>query len=117
MHINATQVQYYERFTPLLVEPVLPNGYADVQPGDCVVSFSRKAIYTTKKQIEEATGLRACVVYGSLPAETRRHQARCCCSVHWHLRSSAFSSIAQTLRITSALIFRPRICSAVAFFA
>lgn len=68
------EVQRYQRFTPLVVEEQLPNGYSDVRPGDCIVSFSRKTIYSTKKKIEEATGLRACVVYGSLPAETRRHQ-------------------------------------------
>ncbi len=44
------QVQQYERFTPLVVEPKgLPNGWADVTEGDCIVAFSRRAIYSIRK--------------------------------------------------------------------
>jgi hypothetical protein len=36
--------------TPLKVdEQGLPNGWADVQPGDAVVAFSRKDIYRARK--------------------------------------------------------------------
>ena len=34
------------------------NGYQDVRPGDCVVAFSRKAIFEIKSFIESTTGLR-----------------------------------------------------------
>ena len=34
----------------------LPGGYKDVQPGDCVVAFSRNDIYDIKATIESATG-------------------------------------------------------------
>jgi len=43
--------------------------------GDCVVAFSRKDIYTLKRRIEKNLGLKCCVVYGSLPPETRKAQA------------------------------------------
>ena len=36
----------------------LERGYLDVQPGDCVVAFSRKDIYDIKQLIEAGTGQR-----------------------------------------------------------
>lgn len=57
-------------------EEGLAGGYGGVQPGDCVVAFSRKDIYTIKQYIEQETKHRACVVYGALPPETRRQQAK-----------------------------------------
>ena len=45
-------------------EEGLPGGYKDVQPGDCVVAFSRNDIYDIKATIESATGRR----YGPLQA-------------------------------------------------
>jgi ATP-dependent RNA helicase SUPV3L1/SUV3 len=41
-----------------------------------VVAFSRREIFQLKQKVEEATGLRCGVVYGSLPPETRREQAK-----------------------------------------
>lgn len=53
------QVHEYQRFTPLMVESRgLERGYLDVQPGDCVVAFSRKDIYDIKQLIEAGTGQR-----------------------------------------------------------
>lgn len=63
--------------TGLQVEPGgLVGGYSAVQPGDCIVAFSRKDIYNIKQFIEQETKHRACVVYGALPPETRRQQAK-----------------------------------------
>lgn len=74
------EVRTYERFTTLSVEEQgLPQGYREgaIQPGDCVVAFSRRDIYAIKQLIEqESKALKACVVYGGLPPETRRQQAR-----------------------------------------
>ena len=39
------------------------------------VAFSRAAIFSLKRDVERATGLRAAVVYGALPPEARRRQA------------------------------------------
>ena len=52
------------------------GGYSAVQAGDCVVAFSRRDIYAIKQFIEQETKHRACVVYGALPPETRRQQAK-----------------------------------------
>lgn len=56
---------------------------ADIKPGDCVVAFSRRKLFQLKNEIEVATAqrptaqrLRCCVVYGALPPEARREQAR-----------------------------------------
>ena len=37
----------------------LPGGYQDVQPGDCVVAFSRNDIYDIKATIESTSGRRS----------------------------------------------------------
>lgn len=50
-----------------------------VLPGDAVVAFSRKDIFSIKREIESKTNHRCCVIYGSLPQETRAHQVKQCC--------------------------------------
>lgn len=70
-------VNRYERLTPLEVSPESLEGkLSRVEPGDCVVTFSRNEIFNTKRRIEEATGLRCAVVYGRLPPEVRSEQAQ-----------------------------------------
>ncbi len=56
------------------------TSFRDVEPGDCVVGFSRRSLFQFKRQIEEAHGFetKACIVYGGLPPETRKDQAGCC---------------------------------------
>lgn len=71
------EVRKYERFTPLEVEEEgLGEGYGNVKPGDCIVAFSRQDIFEIKAIIEEQTSFKTCVVYGALPPETRRQQAK-----------------------------------------
>ncbi|KAG8784919.1 RNA helicase [Ceratobasidium sp. 428] len=70
-------INRYERLTPLEVESKsLRQNLKNVEPGDCVVTFSRAEIFDTKRRIEEATGLRCAVVYGRLPPEVRSEQAQ-----------------------------------------
>ena len=67
----------YERLTPLDVsEGSLRGDLRRVEAGDCVVAFSRREIFQLKQQVEVDTGLKCGVIYGSLPPETRREQAR-----------------------------------------
>ncbi|KAJ2776869.1 RNA helicase [Coemansia interrupta] len=54
----------------------LEYNWKRIQPGDCVVTFSRKNIYNVKQTIEAQTGLRCAVIYGGLPPEARVEQAR-----------------------------------------
>lgn len=74
---DVLHVHEYERLTPLAVAPhSLRNDLRQIQRGDCVVAFSRSAIFQLKKQIEEQTGLQCAVAYGSLPPETKSEQAK-----------------------------------------
>ena len=69
-------VMNYDRFTQLEVEHnALTPDYSSVQPGDCVVAFSRRDIFDIKTEIERRTGHKCCVIYGALPPEMRRNQA------------------------------------------
>jgi ATP-dependent RNA helicase SUPV3L1/SUV3 len=70
-------VHNYDRLTPLVVADTSLDGeYNNVQPGDCIVTFSRSNIFAVKKQIESTAGKKCAVVYGALPPETRADQAR-----------------------------------------
>ncbi|WWC70527.1 uncharacterized protein I206_104478 [Kwoniella pini CBS 10737] len=70
-------VNKYNRLTPLEVAPEsLGNDWEKIQPGDCIVTFSRTNIFAVKKLVESTAGKKCAVVYGALPPETRAEQAR-----------------------------------------
>lgn len=69
-------VYNYERLAPLKVSNKPMRSLSNVQPGDCVVVFGRKALYDVKREIEKSTGLRCGVIYGALPPTVRKEQAR-----------------------------------------
>ncbi|KAJ1993261.1 RNA helicase [Coemansia sp. RSA 1358] len=74
---EEVDVRHYTRLGPLEVtKDSLKGKWSNVQKGDCVVTFSRKDIYDTKKIIEARTGLKCAVIYGGLPPESRVEQAR-----------------------------------------
>ncbi|KAK4165912.1 P-loop containing nucleoside triphosphate hydrolase protein [Cladorrhinum sp. PSN259] len=69
-------VHRYERLNPLSVMPhSLGGDLRKLEKGDAVVSFSRTNLHAMKTGIENATGRRCAIVYGSLPPETRATQA------------------------------------------
>jgi ATP-dependent RNA helicase SUPV3L1/SUV3 len=72
------ELKTYDRFTPLTVEPkgLKQKSYSFVRPGDCIVAFSRADIFAIKEAIERSTRFKAAVIYGALPPEVRRRQAR-----------------------------------------
>ncbi|CAG8453736.1 13737_t:CDS:10 [Acaulospora colombiana] len=71
------EVREYKRLSELSIsQNSLDGDLRKIQKGDCVVTFSRKSIFALKHEIEEATGLRCAVAYGSLPPETRSQQAK-----------------------------------------
>jgi len=71
------EVVKYERLSKLVVsDESLRGDYSKVQPGDCIVAFSRSDIFSIKRQIERLTDYKCAVVYGQLPPETRTMQAR-----------------------------------------
>ncbi|KAJ7119018.1 P-loop containing nucleoside triphosphate hydrolase protein [Mycena epipterygia] len=69
-------VKRYDRLTPLVVEETsLESDLSRVRKGDCIVAFSRTAIFALKRQIEKLTDIKCAVVYGKLPPEIRSEQA------------------------------------------
>ena len=71
-------VRHYERLTSLAIDKQgLERGdYKNVQPGDCVIAFSRRDLYAIKAEIEKRSPFRVAMVYGDLPPHTRRAQAQ-----------------------------------------
>ncbi|EAA33169.2 hypothetical protein GE21DRAFT_5878 [Neurospora crassa] len=69
-------VHRYQRLNPLLpMEQAVGTDFKNLQKGDAVISFSRVNLHSLKAGIEEATGRKCAIVYGSLPPETRAAQA------------------------------------------
>ncbi|KAL0947723.1 hypothetical protein HGRIS_013808 [Hohenbuehelia grisea] len=69
-------IKRYQRLSPLKVESrSLGGNLMKIQPGDCVITFSRRSVFALKRRIEEVTGMRCAVVYGKLPPEIRNAQA------------------------------------------
>jgi ATP-dependent RNA helicase SUPV3L1/SUV3 len=70
------EIHEYQRLSPLkAMTKSLRGDLTKLEKGDCVILFSRVAIHKMKKQIEQKTGKRCAIVYGSLPPETRAQQA------------------------------------------
>jgi ATP-dependent RNA helicase SUPV3L1/SUV3 len=77
------ELHTYQRFSDLKISDRSLAGQSDqvgsykmVQAGDCVVAFSRNDIFAIKREIENSTSHKCCVIYGSLPPMTRSEQAR-----------------------------------------
>lgn len=47
---------------------------SNIQPGDCIVCFSKNDIYTVSKYLEQRK-IKVAVIYGSLPPGTKLAQA------------------------------------------
>ena len=69
------EVNRYERLSGLRTDSKPLVSYKNIQKGDCVVAFSRKAIFSIRELIERESGLKCAMVYGALPPETRSMQA------------------------------------------
>lgn len=74
---QAPIIHNYTRLSPLSVaRRSLEGDLTELKRGDCLVTFSRTAIYSLKRMVESKTSLKCAVIYGSLPPETRNDQAR-----------------------------------------
>jgi ATP-dependent RNA helicase SUPV3L1/SUV3 len=69
------QVRKYKRLTDLEVEDSAMGSLDAVQPGDCIVCFSKHDIYSVSRGIE-ARGHEVAVIYGGLPPGTKLAQAQ-----------------------------------------
>lgn len=71
------QYTYFNLITKRRInETSLRGDYTKVQPGDCIVAFSKADIFSIKRQIESGTPYKCAIIYGQLPSETRSTQAR-----------------------------------------
>lgn len=60
--------------TPLEIEESALCSLKNIQPGDCIVCFSRNDIFSVSNVIEKM-GHKVAVIYGSLPPGTKLAQA------------------------------------------
>jgi ATP-dependent RNA helicase SUPV3L1/SUV3 len=73
---DSLEIHNYDRLSPLeVMKTSLKGDLTKLEKGDAVILFSRLGIHAMKKEIEQRTGKRCAVVYGSLPPETRAQQA------------------------------------------
>ena len=74
---DTLEVRRYERLSPLTVEKRALLGEAKrLQPGDCVIAFSKNDILDWKAEIEKVHRPNRCsIIYGALPPESRSKQA------------------------------------------
>nr|CAD7432714.1 unnamed protein product [Timema monikensis] len=68
------EVRKYHRLTELKVESKALGSLDAVQPGDCIVCFSKNDIYNVARVIE-TRGMEVAVIYGGLPPGTKLAQA------------------------------------------
>lgn len=73
---DKLEIHYYDRLTPLKSSTMsLQGDLKNLEKGDAIILFSRIGLHAMKKEVENATGRRCAIVYGSLPPETRAQQA------------------------------------------
>lgn len=70
------EIVTYKRLSPLHIgnKPVFKRNH--MKKGDCFVTFSRNDAFELKNEIEHKTGKKCAIVYGKLPLESRRLQAK-----------------------------------------
>ncbi|XP_066587588.1 ATP-dependent RNA helicase SUV3 homolog, mitochondrial [Prorops nasuta] len=71
---EEVEIHKYERLTELRVEEQALGFLTNVEPGDCIVCFSKHDIYSVSQKIE-SIGIPVAVIYGSLPPSTKLAQA------------------------------------------
>ncbi|XP_021954833.1 ATP-dependent RNA helicase SUV3 homolog, mitochondrial isoform X2 [Folsomia candida] len=72
---EEVEVYKYKRLTDLDIERRALETLNRVQPGDCIVCFSKNDIYSVSRQIE-SLGHEVAVIYGGLPPGTKLAQAK-----------------------------------------
>lgn len=70
------KVIHHKRNTTLKVEKKLFSLSDDLQKGDALIVFSKKSVLALAAHLERETGVKASVIYGSLPPASRREQVR-----------------------------------------
>ncbi len=70
---DTYEVNRYDRMTDLVCEDNAFSFPDDVQEGDALIAFSKRAVLDIAGRLER-DGVKASVIYGSLPPEIRRRQ-------------------------------------------
>lgn len=70
---DTEETHHYERKTQLVCEEKAFEFPDDVQEGDALIAFSKRAVLDIAGRLER-NGIKASVIYGSLPPEIRRRQ-------------------------------------------
>lgn len=65
----------HKRLVPLSPSEPLHGNLANVENGDCVVCFSRKAVLDIQSQLRAVPGVRPSCIYGAMPFDVREKQA------------------------------------------
>ncbi|CAP26340.3 Protein CBG06022 [Caenorhabditis briggsae] len=71
---ETVEVRYYDRKSPLTIADRAIESYSNIEPGDCIVCFSKRAVFFNSKKLEE-NGIKPAVIYGDLPPGTKLAQA------------------------------------------
>ncbi|KAJ3275771.1 hypothetical protein HDV01_007238 [Terramyces sp. JEL0728] len=71
---ETMEINRYNRLTSLTIQNKAIRTLRNIEKGDCIVTFSRKNIFSLKAAIEKNNTV--AVIYGGLPPETRADQAR-----------------------------------------
>lgn len=72
---DSSEINHYERMTKLVCEKEAFCFPDDVQDGDALILFTKRAVLDIAGRLERE-GIRTSVIYGSLPPEIRRRQIR-----------------------------------------
>lgn len=67
---EEVEVRTYKRLTPLIKQDKAVQSLENVEPGDCIVCFSKQDIYSVSRGLERL-GVECAVIYGSLPPGTK----------------------------------------------
>ena len=67
---DEMDVRTYKRLTNLVKDEKAVERLEDIQPGDCIVCFNKKDIYSVSRGLEKL-GIENAVIYGSLPPGTK----------------------------------------------
>ncbi|XP_034944631.1 ATP-dependent RNA helicase SUV3 homolog, mitochondrial [Chelonus insularis] len=68
------EVRRYKRLTELEIQEQALTTLKNVEPGDCIVCFSKNDIYTVSRKLEQLN-IEVAVIYGGLPPNTKLSQA------------------------------------------
>ena len=72
---DSSEINHYKRMTNLVCEKEAFRFPEDVQEGDALILFTKRAVLDIAGRLERE-GIRTSVIYGSLPPEIRRRQIR-----------------------------------------